>query len=105
MKRKSEEENFWNRHVTAIRNPGYRQYILDTGHLIAVSYTHLAMCLKKDEYAQIIDLPCEDERVRRYLKGETLDVDDLTERKAKGWYLVCVDAVSYTHLQMWRRYF
>ena len=22
-----------------------------------------AMCLKKDEYAQIIDLPCEDERV------------------------------------------
>ena len=50
-----------------------------------------AMCLKKDEYAQIIDLPCEDERVRRYLKGETLDVDDLTERKAKGWYLVCVD--------------
>lgn len=22
MKRKSEEENFWNRHVTAIRNPG-----------------------------------------------------------------------------------
>ena len=44
-----------------------------------------------DEYAQIIDLPCEDERVRRYLKGETLDVDDLTERKAKGWYLVCVD--------------
>lgn len=50
-----------------------------------------AMCLQKDEYAQIIDLPCEDERVRRYLKGETLDVDDLTERKAKGWYLVCVD--------------
>ena len=49
------------------------------------------MCLKKDEYAQIIDLPCEDERVRRYLKGETLDVDDLTERKAKGWYLICVD--------------
>ena len=53
-----------------------------------------AMCLKKDEYAQIIDLPCEDERVRRYLKGETLDVDDLTERKAKGWYLVCVDGFS-----------
>ena len=24
MKWKSEEENFWNRHVTAIRNPGYR---------------------------------------------------------------------------------
>ncbi len=51
----------------------------------------LAMSLKKDEYAHIIDLPGEDERVRRYLKGETLEVDDLTERKAKGWYLVCVD--------------
>ncbi len=38
-----------------------------------------------------LDLPCEDERVRRYLKGETLDVEDMTERKAKGWYLVCVD--------------
>ena len=37
MKRKSEEENFWNRHVTAIRNPGYRQYIPDTGH----SYSEL----------------------------------------------------------------
>lgn len=46
-----------------------------------------AMCLKKDEYAQIIDLPCEDERVRRYLKGETLDVDDLTERKQKAGIL------------------
>ena len=32
--RRREEENFWNRHVTAIRNPGYRQYIPDTGHLI-----------------------------------------------------------------------
>ena len=27
----------------------------------------------------------------RYLKGETLEVEDLIGEKAKGWYLVCVD--------------
>ena len=50
----------------------------------------LAMCLKKDEYKKIIDLSVEDERVTRYLKGETLDVDDIVSPKDKGWYLVCV---------------
>ena len=45
----------------------------------------------KDEYKQIIDLSIEDDRIRRYLKGETLDVDDLVKNKDKGWYLVCVD--------------
>ena len=50
-----------------------------------------AMTLKKDDYEKIVDLPLEDDRVSRYLKGETLDVDDLVEAKAKGWYLVCVD--------------
>jgi len=51
----------------------------------------LAMCLKKEEYKKIIDLSVEDDRIRRYLKGETLDVDDLVKNKDKGWYLVCVD--------------
>ena len=51
----------------------------------------LAMCLKKEEYAKILDLPLQDERVVKYLKGDTLDVEDLVDRKAKGWYLVCVD--------------
>ena len=50
----------------------------------------LAMCLKKNEYKKIIDLSVDDERVTRYLKGETLDVDDLVSPKEKGWYLVCV---------------
>lgn len=50
-----------------------------------------AMCLKKEDYCKIIDLPAEDERVNRYLKGETLDVDDLAGSKEKGWHLVCVD--------------
>lgn len=51
----------------------------------------LAMCLKKEEYKKIIDISSEDDRISRYLKGETLEVDDLADKKAKGWYLVCVD--------------
>ena len=51
----------------------------------------LAMNLKKEEYDQVIDLPLEDERVMKYLKGETLDVEDLVKPKDKGWYLICVD--------------
>ena len=51
----------------------------------------LAMCLKKDEYAKILDFPLEDARVMKYLKGDTLDVEDLVSSKEKGWYLICVD--------------
>lgn len=51
----------------------------------------LAMCLSKDTYSKILDLSIEDDRVIKYLKGETLDVEDLTSRKEKGWYLVCVE--------------
>lgn len=50
-----------------------------------------AMNLKKEEYPRIIDLPVSDERVIKYLKGETLDVEDIVSPKEKGWYLVCVD--------------
>lgn len=52
----------------------------------------LAMCLKKDEYTKTLDFSADDERITRYLKGETLDVDELVGRKDKGWYLVCVDS-------------
>lgn len=51
----------------------------------------LAMNLKKEEYEFTLDLSVEDERVIKYLKGETLDVEDLVSTKEKGWYLVCVD--------------
>ena len=49
------------------------------------------MCLKKEEYKHVVDLPVDDERVVRYLKGETIDVDDLISGKAKGWHLVLVN--------------
>ncbi|MEZ3485917.1 MAG: RsmF rRNA methyltransferase first C-terminal domain-containing protein [Lachnospiraceae bacterium] len=51
----------------------------------------LAMCLRKTEYARCLDFPAEDARVLRYLKGETLDVEELVSAKEKGWRLVCVD--------------
>lgn len=50
-----------------------------------------AMNLRKEEYAKVLDFSVSDARVIKYLKGETLDVDDLTGAKDKGWYLVCVD--------------
>lgn len=51
-----------------------------------------AMYLKKEEYKKTIDMSAEDERIFRYLKGETLEVSDLAGSSEKGWYLVCVDS-------------
>ena len=50
-----------------------------------------AMVLQKKEFASSIDFSARDERVIRYLKGETVDVSDLECGKEKGWQLVCVD--------------
>ena len=47
----------------------------------------LAMYLKKEEFDQIIDLPVDDPRVVKYLKGETISA----ESTGKGYHLVCVD--------------
>lgn len=51
----------------------------------------LAMVLRKEQYDACIDLTADDERVLRYLKGETLDVENLVGTDARGWHLVCVD--------------
>jgi NOL1/NOP2/fmu family ribosome biogenesis protein len=50
-----------------------------------------AMVLKKQEYASVIDLPAKDERVIRYLKGETIEIEDGESTRDSGWQLVCVD--------------
>lgn len=50
-----------------------------------------AMALKKEEYASAVDLPASDERVIRYLKGETIEVEDRECARQEGWQLVCVD--------------
>lgn len=47
----------------------------------------LALAMTKDAYASCLDLPSEDERVLRYLKGETLQC----EENYKGYVLLCTD--------------
>lgn len=49
----------------------------------------LAMALKLSDYPNIINLDVKDERVVKYLKGETLDCDDFTDVK-DGWVLIGV---------------
>ena len=44
-----------------------------------------------DSYRSVIDLPYSDDRIRKYLCGETIDVDDLQPARSKGWQLVCVN--------------
>lgn len=51
----------------------------------------LAMNLKMEEYAHTLNLSSDDDRLMRYLKGETIDVEDLIPAKAKGWHLICTD--------------
>ncbi|MDY3917553.1 MAG: RsmB/NOP family class I SAM-dependent RNA methyltransferase [Candidatus Limivivens sp.] len=48
----------------------------------------LAMYLRKEEFAHTVDLPSDDGRVLRYLKGETLECP---ESHWKGWTLICTD--------------
>lgn len=50
----------------------------------------LALALTKDQFKNTIDLSSQDERVIKYLKGETLDVKDI-DTSTKGWVLICVD--------------
>jgi NOL1/NOP2/fmu family ribosome biogenesis protein len=50
-----------------------------------------AMALKGTEYASVLDFDQNDERLRKYLQGETIMTDDLSPARAKGWQLVCVN--------------
>lgn len=50
-----------------------------------------AMGLKKEEVKPVVDFPLEDDRVIRYLKGETVDGTQLETAGKDGWTLVCVD--------------
>ena len=51
----------------------------------------LAMCLKKEEYKFTVNFKAEDERIIKYLKGETIEAEDVVNPTAKGWQLVLVD--------------
>lgn len=51
-----------------------------------------ALALHAQDFDQVLDFPADDERLSRYLRGETLDVSDLIagEKKRKVWQLVMV---------------
>ncbi|MBR1874285.1 MAG: SAM-dependent methyltransferase, partial [Eubacterium sp.] len=50
----------------------------------------LAMALRKDEYRNTLNMDADDERVIRYLKGESVRVQP-DECGSDGYVLVCVD--------------
>lgn len=50
-----------------------------------------AMAMKKEDYASVLDLPFTDERIVKYLKGETISAEDVQVKNPKGWQLVCVN--------------
>lgn len=51
----------------------------------------LAASLKKEEYTHTIDLKQDDERIIRYLKGETIEIQSEEAAQEKGWQLLCVE--------------
>lgn len=54
----------------------------------------LAMFLKQSEVKSSISLSADDERVIRYLKGETITLTEAEEKGLLAWTLVCVDGFS-----------
>ncbi len=50
----------------------------------------LAMALSPETYENCVNFACRDDRVIRYLKGETISLGP-EEPERKGWCLVCVD--------------
>lgn len=51
----------------------------------------LALALKAHEFPSCLSLSPQDDRIGRYLKGETLLVEKGECTKEKGWQLICVD--------------
>lgn len=51
----------------------------------------LAMALKKEEFQRVIDLSRDDINVIKYLKGETLEIEETYAADNQGWNLICVD--------------
>lgn len=51
----------------------------------------LAMFLKRSEATSSISFTAADERVVRYLKGETVEITEAEEKGLLAWTLVCVD--------------
>ncbi|MCI8597904.1 MAG: NOL1/NOP2/sun family putative RNA methylase [Lachnospiraceae bacterium] len=82
----------WDRNIRGLRFLRTGLYLGEVGKKRFEPSQALAMVLKKEECSAVIDFSSKDQRVLRYLKGETLEVDDLTgEAPSSGWRLICVD--------------
>ena len=51
----------------------------------------LAMVMKMNDYHSSINLDINDSNVIKYLKGETIGIEDIKTTKPSGWQLICVD--------------
>lgn len=51
----------------------------------------LALALHKEDIDATISLSVSDERITRYLKGETLNIEPEEAAHKKGWHLLCAD--------------
>lgn len=68
-----------------------------------------AMVLQPEEFEQSFSMKCSDERIIRYLKGETIFLNP-EEKLKKGWVLVCVDGyplgwAKYTGTSLKNKYY
>lgn len=69
----------------------------------------LAMAIRPTNSAHVLSFPAEDERVIRYLKGETIHPDEAAAPE-KGWCLICVDGfplgwAKYTGTMLKNKYY
>jgi len=46
---------------------------------------HLAQYLRKDQFDQVLSFDPDDQRIAKYLKGETIQADS----QYSGWVLIC----------------
>ena len=51
----------------------------------------LALAIHRGEADAVISLPVSDQRISKYLKGETLNISPEESAHTKGWHLLCVD--------------
>ena len=56
-----------------------------------VPATGFALYLKNGEFANVLNLRAFDERIIKYLKGETIEAKEAEDKVNKGFVLICVD--------------
>lgn len=85
----------WNHSIHGLRFLRTGLYLGEIGKKRFTPSQALAMTLKKGDFQTVVDFASSDSRVLRYLKGESLYIDDMEEGLPEtGWCLVCVDGFS-----------